>query len=374
MSDEHKVKITSVDILPTAPTVFAVEDTYQIMISIPYPCLVHIKIGNEEYFDDANGIMRSQSPVHRVIVPMSELDNAGKYTLCIRPLIERLPYFSQTEAVKEYEYSFYAVPDGKIRAYHISDAHNLINAPIKAAKAFGDIDLLILNGDVIDHSGDPSKFKNIYIICSELTGGTKPVIFSRGNHDMRGIFAENFADYTPNSNGKTYYTFRIGRLWGIVLDCGEDKADEHPEYGFTVACHRFRKHQTEYINRIISDKSNEYEADGVELKLVICHNPFTQKNEPPFDIEQELYANWAELLRNHIKPDLMICGHIHDTSVWEPGGIHDNLGQPCNIVIGSNVNKNTGKFTGCGYIFEKTKTEIVFTDSDGNLQDPIRVI
>lgn len=374
MSNENEVKLPNDYTPETAPTVFAVENTYHIMVSIPYPCLVWVKIGEEKYFDESNGIIRSQSLVHRMIVPMPELDKAGKYTVCIRPLIERLPYFSKTAPVKEYEYSFYPVPDGKVRAYHISDAHNLIDAPVKAAKAFGDIDLLILNGDVIDHSGDPSKFENIYIICSELTGGTKPVIFSRGNHDMRGVFAEKFADYTPNSNGNTYYTFRLGKLWGLVLDCGEDKPDEHPEYGFTVACRRFRRRQTEFINRVISEKSKEYEGDGVEVKLVICHNPFTRKDNPPFDIEQELYAHWAELLREHIKPDLMICGHTHDTAVWEPGGRHDFLGQPCKIVIGSNVKKDIGKFIGCGYIFDENKTEIVFTNSDGNVQKPIRVI
>ncbi|MBR3835462.1 MAG: metallophosphoesterase [Clostridia bacterium] len=360
--------------LSIAPSVFAVKDTYHIMVSIRYPSLVFVRIGDEEYYDESNGIMCSQSLVHRVIVPMEELDKAGKYNICVRPIIERKPYFSETEPLREYEYNFYPVPDGEIRAYHISDAHNLIDGPLKAAKGFGDIDFLILNGDVINHSGDPSKFENIYIICSELMGGTKPVIFSRGNHDMRGNYAEKFAEYTPNSHGNTYYTFRLGRLWGVVLDCGEDKPDDHPEYGFTVACHRFRTRQTEFLKQVICEKEKEYEADGVDTRLVICHNPFTRVIDPPFNIEQGVYSQWAELLREYIKPDLMICGHFHDTAVWEPGGEQDSLGQPCNIVIGSDIDFDSGDFTGCGYIFGKEKTEIIFTDSKGNIGSPVRVI
>lgn len=357
----------------TSPAVFVVENTYQIMVKIKRPVLVWVRIGDKEYFDESNGIMCSMSQMHRVSVPMTELDKAGKYTLCVRPIIKRKPYFTKTEPVKEYEYSFYPVPDGTVRAYHISDAHNIVDGVVKAARAFGDIDLLILNGDVINHSGDPSKFDNIYTICSELTGGTKPVIFSRGNHDMRGNYAEKFAEYTPNSKGNTYYTFRLGRIWGVLLDCGEDKPDDHAEYGYTVSCHQFRQRQTEFLKDIISRKGEEYEAEGVELKLVISHTPFTRKAEPPFDIEKDIYTQWATLLREEIKPDLMICGHIHDLAVWEKGAETDSYGQPCKIVIGSDVNKKEGWFAGCGYIFGKDKTEIVFTDSNGKVWEKIGV-
>ena len=49
-------------------------------------------------------------------------------------------------------YNFFPVPENNIRAYHISDAHNSVDAPIKAANTFGSIDFLILNGDVIEDS------------------------------------------------------------------------------------------------------------------------------------------------------------------------------------------------------------------------------
>jgi len=192
--------------LKTAPAVFAVEDTYQIMVSVTAPSLFSVVVGNEEYFDESNGIMRSLSDLHRVSVPMAALDATGEYTVRVRPLVERKPYFTETAPVQEYTYAFYPVPEDNVRAYHISDAHNRVAEPLAAARAFGEIDFLILNGDVINHSGDPSKFDHIYEICAELTGGQKPVVFSRGNHDMRGNFAEKFAEYTPNAGGKTYYT------------------------------------------------------------------------------------------------------------------------------------------------------------------------
>jgi len=350
--------------LKTSPAVFAVGNTYQIMVEVQQESLMSVKIADTVYYDESNGIMNSLSPLHSVKVPMEALDDAKEYTVCIRPLIARKPYFTETKELLEFHYTFHPIPENNIRAYHISDAHNQIDAPVKAAKAFGNLDFLILNGDIIDHSGSPEKFANIYEICSLLTNGSVPVIFSRGNHDMRGKFAEKFADYTPNQYGNTYYTFRLGSIWGMLLDCGEDKVDDSKEYGFTVACHSFRERQTEFIKDVIKHAQREYTAADVKTRLVISHNPFTQRLEDPFYIEESIYREWASLLREHVKPDLMICGHTHEYGINHVGGHYDDLGQPCPVVVASEPQPE--RFIGCGFVFHDDKTEIVFTDSLGN--------
>ena len=353
--------------LKTAPAVFAVENEYQIMVSTTRTALFSVRVGGEEYFDESNGIMRSISDLHRVRVPMAALDAAGEYTVCVRPIIERKPYFTETEEPLEFLFPFYPVPAENVRAYHIADAHNRRTNPIAAAKTFGEFDLLILNGDVIDHSGDPSKFDNVYDICSRLTHGAKPVIFSRGNHDMRGNFAERFADYTPNASGNTYYTFRLGSLWGILLDCGEDKLDSSPEYGHTVCCKQFRRRQTAFLRHVIENKERDYAAEGVTHRLVISHVPFTTRFEDPFNIEEDTYTEWARLLREEVKPDVMICGHVHQIGVWEVGGPKDSFGQPCAVVVGSRPEKE--RWLGCGFVFGKDDIKVTFTDSTGAILD-----
>ena len=349
--------------LKTAPAVFAVGNCYQIMVEVKSQALMSVRIGDAIYYDETNGIMNSLSPLHRVTVPMEALNEKKEYTVCIRPIVERLPYFTQTKPELEYTYTFRPVPQQDIRIYHISDAHNRIAEPVAAAMAFGEIDLLILNGDVIDHSGDPEKFANIYEICSELTGGSIPVVFSRGNHDMRGNYAEKFADYTPNCSGNTYYTFRIGSLWGIVLDCGEDKEDGHEEYGYTVACHVFRQRQTDFIRSIITNAENEYAHKDVKTKLVIAHNPISRLNKAPFNIEADIYSQWSKLLKEHIKPNLMICGHMHKTNIFPVGGEIDHLGQPCTIVIAAKPLE--AGFVGGGFVIHDDTIDVVFTDNTG---------
>lgn len=351
------------------PAVFAVDRYYQIMMPCEKPSLFFVEVGDKCYYDESNGIMCSKNDIHRAEIPAELLDKAGEYTVCIRPIIERKPYFTETENILKKRYKFCAVPESNARAYHISDAHNLIAEPVRAAEAFGDIDFLILNGDVIEHSGDPSKFTNIYEICSALTKGEKPVVFSRGNHDLRGEFAERFADYTPTLRGNTYYSFRLGNIWGVLLDCGEDKPDDHPEYGFTVACHAFRERQTEFLKRIIENRKTEYEAVGVKHKLVISHNGFTHNSEPPFDIEREIFSQWTRLLRENVRPDIMVCGHFHDLKVYgeDAEEWHTN-GYVCPVVIGSDIKKDSENwFAGCGYVFRDNETELIFTDSNGRI-------
>lgn len=359
--------------LETKPSVFVVKDNYHIMVPVTCPCLMWVKVGSMCYYDESCGIMKSDVRVHRMIVPKELLDKERKYVICARKIIERKPYYTQTEEIVEFLFEFRPVKGEKIRAYHISDSHNMVEQPIRAAKAYGDIDFLILNGDIPNHSGNIENIMNIYKITDALTGGNIPVVFSRGNHDMRGICAERFEEFIPYSDKNTYYTFRMGSLWGMVLDCGEDKCDESMEYGHTICCHNFRMRQSEFIRKIIKNAEKEYLAEGVKYKVIICHNPFTRKMSPPFDIEEKIYGEWAKLLREDIKPDVMICGHTHNLEIDEVGGKNDFYGQACPIIIGSEPEFYDSKvsdvksFKGCGIEFSDKEIKAVFTSCSAEI-------
>ena len=79
------------------PAVFAVENNYQIMVPTDAPSLMWVEVGGKKYYDAANGIMRSFTEIHRVTVPMAVLDAAGAYTVCERVIIDRKPYFPESE-------------------------------------------------------------------------------------------------------------------------------------------------------------------------------------------------------------------------------------------------------------------------------------
>jgi len=348
------------------PAVFAVNNEYQIMLPVKKPCTFWIKIGSRCFYDDSNGIMRSNTDIHRVSIPIDLLDSEKKYSVCYQVVEERKPYFSTMGEIEEIEFIFHPVKQENIRIYHISDAHGMADSVIKAAKTFikykGGIDLLILNGDILDHSGSKSNFMIIYNIITNITHGEIPVVFSRGNHDLRGFCAENISEYTPTRFGYSYYSFRVGNLWGLSLDCGEDKTDDNEEYSGTICCHDFRLKETEYIKSIIKNADKEYNQKGVEHRIIISHIPFTYINEEPFDIEKELYKEWVILINEHIKPEYMLSGHLHIVDIDKPDSERDSFGMNFPVIVGSKIDFETKYFIGCGLICSKEGTTVIFND------------
>ena len=354
----------------TCPAVFAVKDSYQIMVPVKSDMLFWITVNGNDYFDHSNGIIRSSTRMHRVNVPVNELDSAGKYTVNFRKIIDRKPYFPETEPAVSVVYQFKPVPEtGKINIYHLADTHGNFEFPSKAAEFFGDdTDLLILNGDIPDHSGNVENFDLIFRLCEHITHGSRPIVFSRGNHDTRGFFAENIAEYTPTEDGHSFFSFRLGRLWGIVMDCGEDKEDSNPEYGHTVCCKQFRREQTQYLENLVKTPEKEYGAEGVEYRLVIAHHPFSYTSKPPFDIEQPLFTHWLKVLGKYVKPQAMISGHLHTTEISPVGGQLDSLGQICPVVVGSRMvkseqTKKNVDFVGCAIVLDGENMTVSFTNS-----------
>ena len=347
----------------TAPTVYAVKNTYQNMVPVAEPLVMWAEVGGRCFYDDSNGVLRSACSTHRVTVPTEVLDAAGEYTLCFRTVFERKPYGSKGSEIMSYTSPFRPITSSPINIYHIADAHNDVDGPVAAGERFREtLDLLILNGDLPNHSGQIEYFSTIHQIAARLTNGEIPVVFSRGNHDIRGAFAELLADHTPTDNGRSYYTFRLGSLWGLVLDCGEDKEDSHPEYGNMNCCADFRRRQTEFLHDVIAHASEEYAAEGVNNRIVISHIPFTQVDEPPFEIEQETYAEWARLLREQIKPQIILCGHMHKTYISQVGSETDNLGQPCPVIVASERATKESPFVGCAVTITETGCDVIFNN------------
>ena len=77
------------EIFASTPVVYAVGDEYQIFVLTSSKTVMWCKIGDKEYYDDSNGVLRSESPFHKITVPAAELDNAGMYTIGYRRFQER---------------------------------------------------------------------------------------------------------------------------------------------------------------------------------------------------------------------------------------------------------------------------------------------
>lgn len=364
------------------PVVCAVGEDYCIMIPTNHEALVKVKVGDTEYFNHSNGIRRSDTRMQRIAVPGYKLNEAKAYTVTYESVIKRMDYSCLKDEPVVQEFSFKPVTktDG-INIYHLADCHGTYKPAVKAAQWFGDdLDILVLNGDIASHSTSINDIMLSYKIAYDVTKGEIPVIISRGNHDLRGKYAEQLESLLPSDNYKSYYNVRLGSLWCSLVDCGEDKEDSHREYGGTAAYHSFRLDETEFLKKTVTHASVEYKAPGVKHKIIISHVPFTKKNteeckgERPFDIENEIYDEWCDIIKTSIQPDFLLAGHFHLYDVFKGGGPMDDRGVPFDIVIGGKPLDGGKGMIGAAITLNENDVSVTFTDHTGRVYGEKTVI
>ena len=84
------------DVFRAPPAVYAVGKNYCITLIPAARCVVWCRVGNETFYDDFNGVFRSERLLHQVYVPAGKLEKAGRlrtklamnFSVSISPSIE----------------------------------------------------------------------------------------------------------------------------------------------------------------------------------------------------------------------------------------------------------------------------------------------
>ena len=245
-------------------------------------------------YDSIGGKKRTDTMIHSISVPYEHLKNNSYKVGSVR-VIESYSYGSRLgkEVVSD-SYTLKINDSENQQWLVISDWHTMLDTAYSAIDYAGEYDSVILLGDAtpgVDF--EQQVVTNIVEFGGEVSEGTKPVLFARGNHETRG-------DYAGELNSalgldKFYYTADIGPYSFLVLDSGEDKDDSHPEYGDTTDYNTYRADMTEWLSEL------EFENDKI---VTLCHAWSIS------EVEQELSDKaWQELDR--IGTRLMISGHYH---------------------------------------------------------------
>lgn len=299
------------------PVVYAVEDTYQITFTTQAKGEAWVVIDGVEYNDTYAGYRETESTIHKITVPMEALDAAGEYTVYIRAMILRGPYESLQGKTISATYNWKGVneEDG-INYYVISDNHNTSKTPLAAASYFGDdLDMLICCGDTVSWIDREADLTQILYLASDITKGEIPVIYARGNHETKGVKAHEYYNYVGANGTNYYYTFRLGSIWGIVLDVGEDHGDDFIEYCGVSKFDNYREEQTRFLDEVLANTENEFDAEGVAYRIAVCHIPLTVKYDN--DHAGAYKDAWLERL-NQMKLTILYGGHVHELWYIDP--------------------------------------------------------
>lgn len=293
--------------------VYAVEDDYQIVFSTNDESLAWVEVDGKKYYDLYAGSRKSKDLVHKVTVPQKELDQAGGYTIGAQTMIYRGPFggYKGKPFTKKYDFRPVNSSDGLIY-YSMSDVHGSRKGARLAAENVKDMDFLVILGDsytLIDSEYD-AQFTNL--LAGDVTKGEFPVVYARGNHEIKGKYAEDLHKYVGSKNGNFYYEFTFGNydggnkdVFGITLDIGEDHDDDWWEYYDTAQFELYQAEQTAMLENIRDNGKN----DGFKYTVVCCHIPIQFVNAR--HNHETVKKVWTSLL-NEIQPDLCIYGHQHE--------------------------------------------------------------
>ena len=268
-----------------------------------------------------NGIMDGNSTHFKVVV--SDIKDGDTIRVGSKKI---KAYYQNNVVYGNTAYSDYLKYDDtrnndEISFYVLSDIHERKGIYSKFLSG-DDYDFLVFNGDVL------SSVDNQKLIVSQFLNPitkniVKPFFFTRGNHETRGADARLLDDYLPIGS-RYYYTFTYGSVFFIVLDTGEDKEDNHIEYGGLADFEAYRQEETVWLKSVTESK--EYE--GYKYIIAISHIPLLQDEAFPYKEE------WMNLL-SQMQADVLLSGHTHKAEIIKTEVIP--------VVIGGGyVNANSG--------------------------------
>ena len=284
--------------ITSAPMVIDTGSGYSVVFSTSSRGTAYIEYDYEgeayKIFDQTGGRLNTESNIHSIPVPYEHL-KGNTYTVGSTRVIDEFSYGSRLgKTVTSDEYTFTVNESENQEWLVISDWHTMLDKAYAAVDNAGEYDGVVLLGDAtpgVDF--EEEVIRNIVQFGGEISKGTMPVLYVRGNHETRGAYANDLA--IALGLDEFYYTTDIGPYSFIILDSGEDKDDSHSEYGGMTDYNTYRASMIEWL------KGQEVKNDKV---VVFSHSWNISDVEPELSLE-----GWDEIDR--LGARIMISGHHH---------------------------------------------------------------
>lgn len=196
----------------------------------------------------------------------------------------------------------------------LNDIHGKADYMTRLCKSvdFSKLGFVAFNGDMSSSVESGEQLFKAYLDASvSLFATGTPILFTRGNHETRGVFADSLGDYFPGQDGRFYGIYRYGDVCILLLDCGEDKPDDHAEYNGLADYDAYRTEECEWLKRAV--RSDEFLS--ASARIVLLHIPPMAEAWHGSVHLNELFVP----VLNEAGIDLMLCGHDHAYS-FRPAG------------------------------------------------------
>lgn len=249
------------------------------------------------------------------------------YRVCAQEIIDYRAYsktFGDTVRSPFYTFKTPAADTQNFTALIFNDFHDFGKTIKAMQKITADIphDFIIFNGDCLAEPDDRTHaIRVIHTLTGTFDGANCPIFFVRGNHEIRNAYSAGMPSLLDNPSGKTYGTFNWGDTHFVLLDCGEDKPDNHWVYYGLNDFTQFRQEQADFLRQEL--KSRDYKR--AKRRVLVHHVPIwgnTDEYQPCSEL-------WQPILKS-AKFDIDFAAHTHEFK-YHPVG---DLGNPFPVCVG----------------------------------------
>ncbi|MDD4226506.1 MAG: metallophosphoesterase [Mariniphaga sp.] len=178
--------------------------------------------------------------------------------------------------------------------------------------------LVVFNGDCFDDVEVEGDIVNrLLTYTPRIKSDEVPSIFIRGNHETRGEYSLHLWDYLGRMDGHSYSAFSLGDTRFVLLDCGEDKPDDHREY-FNM--NDFTQHRIDQTGFLTKELMSDAFAKAAK-RILIHHIPIFGVTSGRFSPCSDL---WIPVLKDapfHVS----LNAHTHRFQVIEKDEAENNF-------------------------------------------------
>ena len=197
------------------------------------------------------------------------------YRVCSQEILQYKAYSKKFGNIAQSEFYTFTMPEANTDSFTaivFNDLHqrtHTFQALLKQVENV-DYDFVVFNGDCID---DPANHEQatrfVKLLTEGVHGDHTPTLFMRGNHEIRNAYSIGLRKHFDYVGGKTYGAFNWGDTRIVMLDCGEDKTDDHREYSGLNDFTLLRHEQVGFLQEELASKAFK----KADKRILIHHIP-----------------------------------------------------------------------------------------------------
>lgn len=316
-------------------------DAITVMYQTTEPCHHWIEFGTDTtQLQTVRALIGGQEVCHdrTAKIRLEGLQSTTRYyyRICTQKFLRNDTYHKEYGPTERTPFYSFQLPDAKgtdfrmlvFNDIHINYSRDNVTLIQKIAPQ-GPYDLIIFNGDCLT---EPQSFDDalylIHTLGDAFDLSNTPALFVRGNHEIRGAYSAGLPALLDNPGGQMYGAMMWGDTHFLILDCGEDKPDDHKEYFGLNDFTRFRAEETAFLaQELRSPRFRKARAHVMINHIPVWGNG--DKYHPCSD-------TWIPMLKK-APLDVNLTAHNHEFRVLQPGE-QDN---PCPVIIGGSPKNPT---------------------------------